>query len=161
VHRLIAALALGLLAACAPKPPPEAVLRDLARPVYSNASYDFARLEGTWVQVADLAATDTGCAPGQMQVAGGQVTWSLCLNGRPANGQGALQAAGPGRFTLPGLAPVVWILWADADDRTLVLGTPGGQFGVILDRGALPADRAKAATDILAWNGYDVALLRR
>ena len=54
-----------------------------------------------------------------------------------------------------------WVLWVDADLRTLVLGTPDGSFGVILNRDArLPADRRTAARDILRWNGYDLSLLR-
>jgi apolipoprotein D and lipocalin family protein len=51
------------------------------------------------------------------------------------------------------------VLWADADYRTLVIGTPDGSFGFILNRGGFPADRLKAAREILAWNGYDLTQL--
>ncbi len=49
------------------------------------------------------------------------------------------------------------MLWADADYRTLVVGTPSGQFGFVLNRGAtLPPDRLKAAKDIARFNGYAI-----
>jgi apolipoprotein D and lipocalin family protein len=54
-----------------------------------------------------------------------------------------------------------WVLWVDADYRTLVVGTPSGSFGIILNRTAdLPPDRLAAARDVLAWNGYDLTRLR-
>ena len=68
---------------------------------------------------------------------------------------------GPGRFALAGWPDPIWVLWADADLRTLVLGTPSGRFGMIFNRdGALPADRLTAARAVLAWNGYDLDRLR-
>ena len=48
-----------------------------------------------------------------------------------------------------------WVLWADADYRTLVIGTPSGRFGFVLNREAvLPPDRLLAVQDILRFNGY-------
>ncbi|MFN6978455.1 MAG: lipocalin, partial [Gemmobacter sp.] len=67
----------------------------------------------------------------------------------------------PGRLAVAGEAAPWWVLWLDADARTAVIGTPGGSFGLILDRGAIPADRLAAARDVLAWNGYDLGRLRR
>lgn len=159
-----AALAACLaLAACAPRLAPVSPLRDLTQPVYSTASFDPARLAGRWRQVAEVAQ-GPGCGPGGMEVTQGpgglEASWNLCLGGRPASGAGGLRTAGPGRFLLPGLDLPVWVLWADADNRTLVLGTPSGGFGLVLDRTEIPADRAKAAREILAWNGYDTGLLR-
>ena len=52
------------------------------------------------------------------------------------------------------------MLWADADYRTLVIGTPNGRLGFILNRGAISADRLVAAWEILDWNGYDLRQLR-
>ena len=37
-----------------------------------------------------------------------------------------------GRFALDGLDEPLWVLWADADMRTLVIGTPSGRLGFIL-----------------------------
>lgn len=68
-------------------------------------------------------------------------------------------ATKPGRFDLQGIGPL-WVLWADADNRTVVLGTPSGAYGFILNRDpSLPSDRLNAARDILAFNGYDVGKL--
>ena len=54
-----------------------------------------------------------------------------------------------------------WVLWADTDYRTLVIGTPSGAFGFVLNRGGLlPEDRLRSAREVLAWNRYDLALLR-
>ena len=45
--------------------------------------------------------------------------------------------------------------------RTLVIGTPSGEMGFILNRdGRLPADRLAAAREILEWNGYDLERLQ-
>ena len=46
--------------------------------------------------------------------------------------------------------------FVELDLRTLVIGTPDGSFGFILNRGGpLPSDRLAAAREILDWNGYD------
>lgn len=160
--RLSLALTLAL-AACAAAPPraPEP-LRDAAGPIYSTASFNAGHLAGTWRQVAEVTHRP-GCGPGQMTVTPTEaelvVDWQLCLDGTLRAGHGALRPAGPGRFRVPGSTAPWWVLWSDADARTLVLGTPDGSFGVVLDRGAISADRKKAAADVLAWNGYDPALL--
>ena len=152
-----------LLAACAAKEPPPAPLRDTAKPMYSTASFNAGRLIGDWVQAGEVTH-HPGCGPGQMRVTPTEtelmIDWQLCLDGRLQSGHGNLTPRGDGRFAVPGSDVPWWVLWADADGRTLVLGTPSGAFGIVLDRGQIPADRAKAAADILVWNGYDRALLQ-
>ena len=151
-----------LLAACAAPQPVLSPLRDPAKPMYSTASFNAGKLTGSWSQVAEVTH-HPGCGPGQMRVTPTEtelvIEWHLCLDGTFRSGQGNLKPAGPGRFDLPGSDLPFWVLWSDADGRTLVLGTPSGAFGIVLDRGTIPADRAKAAADILAWNGYDMGLL--
>jgi apolipoprotein D and lipocalin family protein len=72
---------------------------------------------------------------------------------------GPLQPTGPGRFVIAGQE--WWVLWADGDYRTLVIGTPSGRFGFVLNRaGGISADRMRAAREILEWNGYDLAQFR-
>lgn len=160
-----AALALAaLLAACGRTPEPAPALRDTARPMYSSTSLDIGQLDGIWQQRGTVGGTGS-CSPGglDLHLASEGVTgsWILCLGDDRRTGQGAVVATGPGRFTLPGLDDPVWVLWTDADNRTLVLGTPSGAFGLVLDRkGDIPDDRRKAAADVLAWNGYDAGLLR-
>lgn len=150
----LALLAL-LLAACAPKPVAEAVYRDMSRQVYSMAAFDASRIEGNWVQVAGFG---NACAGGEMQI-GAVTRYALCLPTGVKNGQGGMVAKVPGRFDLPGVGPF-WVLWTDIDNRTMVIGAPSGRYGLILNRDAnIPADRLKAARDILQFNGYDLAKL--
>ena len=151
----LTALAL-LLAACAPKSVPIALYRDTTRPVYSIAAFDPARISGQWVQVAGFGDT---CSGGMMEI-GAVTKYNLCLPTGVAAGAGAMSAKVPGRFDLQGLGDF-WVLWADADNRTLVVGAPSGRYGFVLNREAsLPADRLTAARDILKFNGYDVEKLR-
>ena len=163
MHRLIVVLL--LLAACAAPVPPTRPYRDIAKPIYSSAVLQTGRLEGRWVQVAAFGPADGGCKPGGAEFSPGpgglQATLRLCLGGSDVQSSGPLTPAGPGRFAVNGFAGPWWVLWADADLRTLVVGTPSGSFGFILNRdGALPADRLAAAREILDWNGYDLGQLR-
>lgn len=132
--------------------------------MYSNAVLDPSRLVGRWVQVADFATASNACKPGGVEISraqGLQVAYRLCLSGAQVQGAGVMQPDGPGRFVVPGQPGPWWVLWADADYRTLVIGTPNGRLGFILNRdGALPADRLAAAREILDWNGYDLTRLR-
>ena len=162
--RLTAAL-LFLLAACAPA----TVQRDGFRrdgPIYSNAVLDLSTLNGTWPQTATFAAAGRpACAPGAAQITPGPdgltLSARLCVNGQDLSLRTPLRITGPGRLT-PVKAPAPldrewWLLWADADLRTLVIGTPDGSFGLVLNRGGpIPWDRLEGARDVLAWNGYDL-----
>lgn len=168
--RRIAVLLPALLLGCAAPPP--GAYREADRAIYSTAVLEPGRLEGRWFQVADFArsgAADcraTGLtvqpgAPGALAVQA-----DLCLGGTRSAYRGDARISGPGRLTLSGADPdgigaEWWVLWVDADNRTLVVGTPGGGFGLILDRSAQSSpDRMRAAREILAWNGYDLARLR-
>lgn len=164
----MSALALALLlGACAARAP-SAVFRAATAPIYSSAVLDQARLAGRWRQVAGYGAA--GCAPGGGEItrtrAGLQAALRLCLAGGVQVARGALEPAGPGRFRLAGrvrgaLSQDWWVLWADADYRTLLIGTPSGEFGFVLNReGAFPADRLAAVREILDFNGYDPARLQ-
>lgn len=150
------ALIAGLmLAACTPKPPPVESFRDTTRQTYSIAGLDSARIAGNWVQVAGFGAA---CSGGTIEIAPA-TRYALCLPGGVKSGAGAMTSTLPGRLDLPGVG-AFWVLWADADDRTLVIGAPDGHYGLILNREAkIPPDRLAAARDILRFNGYDVAKL--
>lgn len=162
MHRLTLICLLVLLG-CGHRPtalPPNLspAFRDPAAPIYSSAVLDPARIQGHWVQVAGFG-TDPACGPGVVDIGAGNIDWSLCL-GAARSGAGPLLPGKPGRFAVPGM-PDWWVLWADGDYRTLVIGTPSGQFGFVLNRDAsLPADRAKAVRDILKFNGYNLDTLR-
>ena len=150
-----------MLAACTAAQPPVAVtFRAPDAPIYSSAVLDEARLSGPWLQVATLAPGGQAvCRPGAVDFDRGQVRWDLCLPDGRHSGDGPLLPGKPGRFAVEGMADW-WVLWADADYRTLVISTPSGQFGLVLNRdAALPPDRLKAVRDILGFNGYRVAEL--
>ena len=167
---MIASLLLALVAGCAGAPQKQGDFRN-GGPIYSNAVLDLGRLDGQWQQVATFAAPDSrpcrkgGTARIRSVAPGLTISARLCLDGRDVTLSGPVTVTGPGRLT-PARAPAPldrewWVLWADADLRTLVIGTPDGSFGTILNRGGpLPSDRLTAARDILAWNGYDTAQLR-
>ena len=147
-----------MLAACARDPSPGGAFRNPAVPIYSNATFDFARLPGDWRQVATFG---TDCAPGGAAVMADQTLRArLCLNGTETQVQGRIVPTGPGRFRIDGadgrLAQDWWVIWVDVGYRTLAIGTPSGDFGFILNRdGPLPVDRLTAAAEIFDFNGYD------
>lgn len=163
MHQLRACLLLVVLAGCAGQPSlPTGSFRPPDAPIWSIAQLDPSRLPGRWQQVAAFAGAETGCRPGGAEIAGRPGALSLaarlCLNGSETRLSGTLRPAGPGRFQISGQD--WWVIWVDADYRTLAIGTPSGAFGFILNRGgALPPDRLKAAREIFDFNGYDTARL--
>lgn len=157
MHRLTTlALLLGL-AACVPQVAvaPQGSYRPAAAPLYSSAVLDRGRLAGRWKQVGGFGPLG-GCKPGGVDIKPTlSASFRLCLSGGTAKGAGRLEPTGPGRFRIAGQD--WWVLWADGDYRTLVIGTPSGGFGFVLNRGGpISADRLKAAREILEWNGYDL-----
>jgi apolipoprotein D and lipocalin family protein len=166
-------LILLVLAACGPGPGSRVSYRDAGLSLYSNAVFGADRLAGDWVQVAGFqrpngAECGGGTASFSAPDAGGRqrLNTTLCLSGKETRFNGYVNTVGPGRFSLSGADPkgigqVWWVLWADVDNRTLLIGTPSGDFGFILNRGGtLPSDRLAAAKEILDFNGYDLTRLR-
>lgn len=168
------AAALGLLlAGCAKPPAPGASLLAAPGKMASLVLFEPARLTGEWVVVASGVPGCAGARQGWAfdgkagyRLSGvdcsGQVPQKLdaqlALTG-PGARMAARMAAGGGAF---GGAPV-WLLWADADARVAVLGTPGGTFALILARPDVAArgDLIAAAHEVLAFNGYDPAKIGR
>lgn len=163
--RFPALLAVLALVACgAPAPAPVAGFRAPAEAIRSVAVLDPARLAGPWRQVAAFASAEAqACAAGGVEFVpapgGMRIAARLCLNGRETAASGPLRLIGPGRLAVPGMADW-WVIWVDADYRTLAVATPDGRFGFVLDRGRIGPDRLRAAAGIFAFNGYDVARLR-
>lgn len=158
------AVVLALLAGCGGGP--VAPLRDPGVPLTSLALFDPARMAGEW-HLAAAFAGDVGCGPvserwaprGDGSLA---VTGSACRDGRRVALDTVAMPSGPGRFTRRGAqgAESLWILWADADNRIAVVGTPDGSFGRVLTREPVPrGDLMQAARDVLDFNGYDLARL--
>ena len=155
---MIFAAVLALSSCAAPRA--VVTFRDPQQPIYSSAVLNPASIIGVWSQVAHFAERPGCLATGvrfSMSGPGLRMDGQLCLAGKPTTVAGPMAPVGPGRFAQTGVSDAIWVLWADTDVRTLVLGTPSGVFGMILNRDdALPADRLTAAREILAWNGYDL-----
>jgi apolipoprotein D and lipocalin family protein len=173
VPKLATAILMCLLVGCGqvPVPQPQTSLRDTATPIYSNASFDPSRLLGRWAQVSTFSAQKPTCGPGGAEFTAKDeaifAKMRLCLpvpgtdqTGADQTGadeyiSGLVTFTGPGRFEIAGSDRVFWILWADVGGRTLVLGTPSGEFGVVLNKGRqISSDRLRAAEQVLGWNGY-------
>ncbi len=165
------ALALLGLAACVAKTPtPQQSYRNTGTEIYSNAVFEPQRIIGRWAQVAAFSAAETSCKPGGAEFAQGtqglQLTTRLCLSGQETRFSGPVEFVAPGRMALRGADPAgigqIWyVIWVDVGYRTMVIGTPSGDFAFVLNRdGPLPADRLKAAKEILDWNGYDLSRLQ-
>lgn len=155
MHRLTLLVLLFLQACSRPEPVEPAGFRAEGAPIYSSAVLQGDRLAGRWVQVATFArGGQPDCAPGSADIKAGQVRWALCLPDGTQSGASGFRSDVPGRFAVAEME-AWWVLWADADYRTLVIGTPSGRFGFVLNRvAALPADRRQAVRDILRFNGY-------
>lgn len=150
------------LTSCTPAPVPEPVpapvFRDVGRMIASKALFDPVEFSGDWHVVASFPdAHSCPYARMSIQIKGSDVTEQIrCPTAEPRIATGRI--TGPGRWTVP--AGQRWVLWADETYRTAVIGTPDGTMGWILNRGAqIPADRLKAAREILDFNGYDVSRL--
>jgi apolipoprotein D and lipocalin family protein len=160
MHRLIR-LCLLVVAACSVAPK-TGDFRNAADPIYSNAAFALTRLQGDWVQVAAFGAEAPGCVPGNavfaLSASGGVIgTANLCVAGAMRSWSGPVTAVGPGRFVV-GEGEAWWVLWDDADNRTLVIGAQSGAFGFVLNKGGpISNDRMVAAREILDFNGYDLA----
>jgi apolipoprotein D and lipocalin family protein len=153
-----------LLTACAAPAPGPGAFRDPKAPIWSAAAFAPGSIAGQWRQVADYQATLNGtCQAGELtfqpQGTGLQVYGTLCLSGVATKVAGLASVTGPGRLTIP-RQPEWWILWVDSGTRTLAIGTPSGQFGFVLDRGAAAADRLAAAREVFDFNGYAPATFR-
>ncbi len=135
----------------------------------SMATLEPARLAGDWEEVAGYFGPAEGCALGDLRLSlradgGFDALLAGCGGGWPSTGITGPRRAervAPGRISVAGLADPLWLLWVDGDYRTMVVGTPSGRIGAVLNRpGGIGADRLVAARDILDWNGYDLSRLR-
>ena len=140
---------LALLGGCsAPSDPPGAIgLRNPTAPVASQANAALARLEGRWIVVEGA-----GVLPGQSVEIRGNV---LTMGSQTY----LLEDQGAGRFSTG--SESLWVHWLDIDARTAAIGDPGGGRVWIMDRTGRPAERLRAAHEILDWYGYDLDRMQR
>lgn len=154
MYRIALALAL-VLAGCAAKTSGPTAFRASGDPIWSAAAFQPADVAGTWRQVADFR-TSGSCDAGAVEIMstsdGLQLRGTICLAGKAEAVSGVAPLVGPGRLRVNG--EDWWVIWVDVGYRTLAIGTPSGRFGIILDRGAIPADRLNAAREIFDFNGY-------
>jgi apolipoprotein D and lipocalin family protein len=154
VSRLIPLLAV-LLAACAAQPPGKQGFRTAGAPIWSAAAFQPGQVAGTWRQVADFRSAGS-CEAGAVEITpegtGLRLRGTLCLAGKAETVSGFAPLVGPGRLQVKG--EEWWVIWVDVGYRTLAIGTPSGRFGILLDRGPIPADRLNAAREIFDFNGY-------
>lgn len=159
MSRLALVLAL-LLAACVAKPAAGPAFRAAEAPIWSAAAFQPAQAAGTWRQVADFR-TSGACGAGTVEITpeaqGLRLAGTLCLAGKAEKVSGVAPLVGPGRLQVRG--EDWWVIWVDVGYRTLAIGTPSGRFGIILDRGGIPADRLNAAREIFDFNGYRTDVL--
>ncbi|MCG3268994.1 lipocalin family protein [Yoonia sp. I 8.24] len=149
------------------------VYRDATAPISSTALFEPARYAGRWHEVARFPVSfQKDCAGATadygVQPDGSLSVLNICRN---ADGTertritGSTEVVGPGRFIVrfdgvPFVAADYWVLWVDEGYRTAVVGSPNGTSGWILNRDPeIPADRLRAARDILEFNGYDISQL--
>ncbi len=142
-----------LILACTPQQAPS--YRTQTAPITSIALFVPAKFEGSWQVVASYSGQI--CEIKVTLLESDLLNWSeYKCSGEVLHGVAPI--TGPGRFTPKdgthkGLQH--WVMWVDQDYRTAVIGTPSGEFGMILNRGHnISADRTAAAREILAWNGY-------
>lgn len=150
--------ALILMAACTAPPEPPQSFRDQTAVIASKAIFDAARFAGAWKIVAHYPSP--GHCPNSAvsyAISGTDVTRHMsCPTARFAPVRGRLNPLG--RMVFAGRDH--WVLWADEGYRTAVIGAPDGQMAWVLNRdGQIPADRMRAAREILDFNGYDVSRL--
>jgi apolipoprotein D and lipocalin family protein len=143
--------------------------RDVA--LSSMAIFDPERYAGRWYEVAAFPVPfQRGCVNTEARYASRpdgtlSVTNTCRKNGATTRIDGSARITGPGRLSVkldgvPVAAPY-WVLWVDEGYRTAVVGVPSGRAGWILNRTReIPADRLRAAREVLAFNGYDLNRLR-
>ena len=174
----------ALLMACSPLPEATA-LRDTKTPISSQVDVTAKRLGGSWVVRHSWPGQPYLAEPGadRRMPEGGVLRLTQSEAGLQVSGQAfdiddagnagfesfttVLAESGNGRFREAGGSAafdgkMLWVLWMDADDRTAAIGTPGGEFGWIMDRRATGGqDRLKAAREIMKWMGYDMDAMRK
>lgn len=171
--------ALVLLAACGTPQPGEEVgglfevYRDTSVPIASKALFEPAKYLGTWYEVARYPVPfEAGCV-GVTAEYGALPDGVISVKNTCRNSDGSVRSViegtatvvGPGRLkvafpSVPFGAADYWVLWTDETYRTAVVGAPNGRSGWILNRDpVIPADRLKAAREVLDFNGYDLERL--
>lgn len=147
------------------------VYRDTNTQISSAAAFDPARYAGLWYEIARYPVPfQEGCtattAQYDVRPDGTLGVLNRCVvDGREKSVEGSAEIVGPGRLSVrfssvPFINAPYWVLWVDEGYRTAVVGVPSGRAGWILNRDPeIPADRWRAALEVLKFNGYDLSAL--
>ena len=72
------------------------------------------------------------------------------------------EVTAPGILRALGGDQTLVVMWVDEGFRTAAVGDADGRWAAIIDRGGrASADRTRAAMEILDFNGWDTAKLRK
>ncbi|NYS24686.1 lipocalin family protein [Rhodobacteraceae bacterium 2376] len=166
--RLLAALALALLAGCG------TVWRDTDAPMTPVAALDLDAYAGRWYEVARFPVPfQRGCTATTADYGppedGAITVVNTCRRGAPdgpvSQIAGRATVVGPGQLRvrlgrIP-FAGAYWVLWVAPDHDTAVVGVPSGRAGWILHRSPdIPPQRLEQAGAVLAAAGYDLSHLK-
>ena len=162
MRRVILAGLLALAACGGKTPEPAGSIRNAKVMITSAALFDPARFGGDW-QVAMSATPGCGGAA-QAWTWDGRGGWAVegvdCTGRKPVKLRDRMALSGPGARILPGKSyggEPIWVLWVDQDYRVAALGTPSGNWAVVLVRpGKGRGDLIAAAREVLDFNGYDL-----
>ncbi|MFQ6552582.1 lipocalin family protein [Aestuariibius insulae] len=135
--------------------------RDVSAPIASRADLDWSRMGGSWTIVQGAAFGPLGQPGAALSLEIGEAGGEIRIASPTRTTQIPVEIAGPGRLRALDRPRELWVLWGDADYRTVAIGTPDGAFGWIMDRnGASSRDRLEAARTIMDWYGYDLDALK-
>lgn len=156
VHRRSAAFGLVLtlgLAGCA-MPPPSGDLRDTGAVLAGTTRFDKSRFAGDWQTVACIGT----CARAVQYVVATDDAFVRVADGA----SDGFDISAPGVLRARGGGQTLVVMWVDDGFRTAAVGDADGSWAAVIDR-ARPggADRVKAATEILDFNGWDVSQMRK
>ncbi|NNE53546.1 MAG: hypothetical protein HKN30_14230 [Sulfitobacter sp.] len=135
----------------APDPP---LLRNPTVPFGGTSRFDVRRFAGDWTTSACIGE----CAA--------QVSYAW-LGGRKVLRQAegldrVYEVTAPGILRTLGGDQILVVMWVDEGFRTAAVGDADGRWAAVIDRaGQQSADRTRAAEEILDFNGWDAAKLRK
>ncbi len=156
VHRCAAALlAFAVLASCAVAPVPDVRigLRNPTVPLGGTSRFEVSRFAGDWQTVRCLGSCPRA------------VRYDVATDGVFLRTAGDTQTpyliSAPGILREMGGEGTLVVMWVDEGYRTAAVGDADGAWAAVLNRNRRSApDRIRAATEILDFNGWDVAKIR-
>ena len=149
-------LVIASVAGCVAEPPVTEVTIGLRNPtavLAGTSRFDAARFSGQWRTVLCLGTCD---ADSRFE----QATDGVYLR-HVTDAQTPYLISAPGVLREMGGDQTLVVMWVDEGFRTAAIGDADGSWAAVLDRSRnAGADRVKAATEILDFNGWDVSQLR-